>query len=107
MLVNCRVVARTRAWPADHGAAARLHDVLIEARHGADDGSVKKVHGQCGAPAWQFAMRDGFGRALGHARTLDELSGQRGVSAAMPDRHVPNRDGRGLRSPLDMAGERS
>ena len=43
---------------------------LLEAKQGSEEGSKKIGAARRGTPAWNVAMRDAFGQALGYARTL-------------------------------------
>jgi hypothetical protein len=43
---------------------------LLEAKQGSEAGSPKTGTARRGTPAWNIAMRDAFGQALGYARTL-------------------------------------
>jgi hypothetical protein len=43
---------------------------LLEAKQGSEEGSKKIGSARRGTPAWNIAMRDAFGQALGYARTL-------------------------------------
>ena len=43
---------------------------LLEAKQGSEEGSKKIGAARRGTPAWNIAMRDAFGQALGYARTL-------------------------------------
>lgn len=48
------------------------HHVLIEAKQGKGELSKKLSSAKRGTPAWNVAMADAFGQALGYARTLDK-----------------------------------
>lgn len=43
---------------------------LLEAKQGSEEGSRKIGTARRGTPAWNIAMRDAYGQALGYARTL-------------------------------------
>lgn len=45
---------------------------LLEAKQGSDEGSKKLGTARRGTPAWNIAMRDAYGQALGYARTLSD-----------------------------------
>jgi hypothetical protein len=50
----------------------RHRHFLLEAKQGSQEGSKKLGTARRGTPAWNIAMRDAYGQALGYARTLSD-----------------------------------
>lgn len=44
---------------------------ILEAKQGSDEGAAKKGTAKRGTAAWNLAMHDAFGQAVGYARTLE------------------------------------
>jgi hypothetical protein len=55
-------VGRMDLYKADH--------FILEAKQGSDEGAAKKGTAKRGTAAWNLAMHDAFGQAVGYARTL-------------------------------------
>lgn len=57
---------------------------LLEAKQGSDEGAKKLGTAKRGTPAWNIAMKDAYGQALGYARTLETPQGSVEASRRSP-----------------------